>query len=810
MLWVDHLNGRYRLALGGSFGNYLDSGRTPAVGQWQHVAATYDGATARIYIDGVQTASTTFTANVGDSDTWRIGAYGSPSAGFFDGLVDNVRIYDRALSASEVQLDMASRIQPEKIPPTVTAKTPANGAIGVNVGASPTATFSEAMTASSISTSTFLLKDASGTSVPTKVTYNASTYVATVTPQSALKYGASYVLTVKGGTSGVKDLAGNPLAADVSWSFTTEASPPPILVVGSTTNPFTMYLTEILRAEGLNAFTTVDVSFLSPVLLSGFDVVLLGEVALNASQVTTLTGWVNGGGNLIAMRPDKDLTGLLGLTSVSGTTSNAYLDVDETTGPGAGIVGNTIQYHGPADRYSLNGAIAVATIYSNASTPTTYPAVALRSVGTGGGQAAAFTYDLARSVVYTRQGNPAWASQERDGIPGLRPDDMFYGAKIGDVRSDWVDTSKIAIPQADEQQRLLVNLITLMERDKLPLPHFWYLPRGEKAVVVLSGDDHSPGQTPGGTASNFDRMKALSASGCVVANWECVRATSYIYPGSVITNAQAAGYAADGFEIALHPLVSSCPTGTMTEAQLGAIFDAQLAQWQATYTSLPAPATSRTHCVYWPDWATNAKVEAARGIRLDANYYHYPGSWIGTKNGLMNGGGFPMRFANADGSLIDTYQQNTNITDESTQDFSGAISSLLDNALGPQGYYGAFGTNIHTDYPAPQPGFEAIIAAAQARGVPLISNRQLLQWVDGRNSSTIRGLSWDAGTLTFELSVGAGAGGLETLLPTAGPTGSLSALTCGGSAVPYTVEVVKGVQYARFSALNGTCRATYS
>ena len=32
-----------------------------------------------------------------------------------------------------------------------------------------------------------------------------------------------------------------------------------------------------------------------------------------------------------------------------------------------------------------------------------------------GGQAAAFTYDLARSVVYTRQGNPAWAGQERDG-----------------------------------------------------------------------------------------------------------------------------------------------------------------------------------------------------------------------------------------------------------------------------------------------------------------------------------------------------------------------------------------------------------
>ena len=44
--------------------------------------------------------------------------------------------------------------------------------------------------------------------------------------------------------------------------------------------------------------------------------------------------------------------------------------------------------------------------------------------------------------------------------------------------------SKIDVPQADEQQRLLANLITEMNRDKAPLPRFWYLPRGEKAAVV--------------------------------------------------------------------------------------------------------------------------------------------------------------------------------------------------------------------------------------------------------------------------------------------------------------------------------------
>jgi hypothetical protein len=248
----------------------------------------------------------------------------------------------------------------------------------------------------------------------------------------------------------------------------------------------------------------------------------------------------------------------------------------------------------------------------------------------------------------------------------------------------------------------------------------------------------------------------------------------------------------------------------MTEAELGVYFDTQLSSFQAKYTSVPAQVSSRTHCVYWPDWASNAKVELARGIRLDANYYHYPGNWVGSLPGFMNGGGFPMRFADLDGTLVDVYQQNTNLTDESTASFETATASLLDNALGPQGYYGAFGANVHTDDPAPQPGAEAIVAAAQARGVPVISYKQMLDWVDGRNSSSIRSLSWTGGTLSFTVTVGAGANGLRSILPLQGPSGSLSAITRGGSPVTYTVQTIKGIQYAMFAATAGAYSATYS
>ena len=134
---------------------------------------------------------------------------------------------------------------------------------------------------------------------------------------------------------------------------------------------------------------------------------------------------------------------------------------------------------------------------------------------------------------------------------------------------------------------------------------------------------------------------------------------------------------------------------------------------------------------------------------MDANYYHYPGPWIGARPGFMTGGGFPMRFADLDGTPVDIYQQNTNLTDESTTNVQTTIDTLLDNAVGAAGYYGVFGANMHTDSPAPHAGSEAIVSSALARGVPVISYRQLLSWVDGRNSSTVRGLAWNAGTLTF-------------------------------------------------------------
>ena len=578
----------------------------------------------------------------------------------------------------------------------------------------------------------------------------------------------------------------------------------PILVITSASSTYGTYYAEILRTEGLNEFAVVDIGTVTGDTLNAYDVVILAPTALTAVQVGMFSDWVNAGGNLIAMRPDAQLASLLGLTSAGSTLSNAYLLVNTSMAPGSGIVGQSIQFHGTADGYALNGASSVATLYTNPTTATSNPAVTLRSVGTSGGHAATFTYDLATSVVYTRQGNPAWAAQERDGVTPIRPDDKFYGAAIGDPQPDWVDLdNEVSIPQADEQQRLLANLILQMNLVKKPLPRFWYFPNGKKAVVIMTGDDHGNG----GTAGRFDQFIAASPAGCNVANWECIRSTSYIYvePDN-LTDAQAASYTAQGFEVGLH-INTDC--ADFTPASLDTIYSQQVSGFTSSYSSIPAPITQRHHCIAWSDWITGAKTELKYGMRLDTSYYFWPPNWLQDRPGHFTGSAVPMRFADLDGTIIDVYNVPTQMTDESGQSYPFTSDALLSAAVGSQGYYGVYTVNAHNDSVS-NPVSDAVVSSALARGVPIVSSVQMLNWLDSRNSSSFGGLTWNGNALSFTITPGSGANGLQAMVPTHSSAGLLTSIAGLSGPVPFTVDTIKGVEYAFFSAAAGNYTASYA
>ena len=123
---------------------------TLQTGTWYHVAGVYDAtaATMTVYLDGVanngaQLGSITST-QLGSTTTVRIGRRGNGGY-YLAGRIDDVRIYDRALTAAEIQADMAQGLggstPGDTTPPTVAITSPAGGAQVadiVNVTASAT------------------------------------------------------------------------------------------------------------------------------------------------------------------------------------------------------------------------------------------------------------------------------------------------------------------------------------------------------------------------------------------------------------------------------------------------------------------------------------------------------------------------------------------------------------------------------------------------------------------------------------------------------------------------------------------------
>jgi hypothetical protein len=99
-------NNSGRPAMGGTFGGNLYGTSPLTANTWAHLAATYDGATMRLYVNGVQVASRAHTGAIATStNPLQIGGdsiYGQ----YFAGRIDEVRIYSRTLNGAQIQSDM--------------------------------------------------------------------------------------------------------------------------------------------------------------------------------------------------------------------------------------------------------------------------------------------------------------------------------------------------------------------------------------------------------------------------------------------------------------------------------------------------------------------------------------------------------------------------------------------------------------------------------------------------------------------------------------------------------------------------------
>ncbi len=581
-------------------------------------------------------------------------------------------------------------------------------------------------------------------------------------------------------------------------------------------NPFGAYLAEILRAEGLNCFRVAPLSTVDSAILGQFSLVLLAEGPLDQAQIDLLESYVARGGRLITMRPDARLAPLLGLERIAGSTAEGYLQVDTSHPVGQGIVADALQFHGTADHYRLAGAQAVAWLAHGDRARTDFPAVTFHHYGQG--QAAMWAYDLGRSVAYMRQGNPAWANQERDDRDGVRAQDAFVG---------WIDLDRIAIPQADEQMRLLSRLMSAMLSDVLPLPRLWYFPGAVGGVLIATGDSHqSPASAIEDVLARVEQRQghmSIYYAPPLRDDWRRTirRVRSWMADlfgagkasADLPTPSQVAGWRARGHEFTLHPYV---------EEGLGVGWQ----RYWKEFTGLgygPVSPTVRTHRILWTGWVETARLQASYGIRMNLDYYHYGpafqdkmGKW---RYGHFIGSGLPMRFVDEQGRILNIYQQPTQLVDEQLirmpwglggEDIPIEVAieiaqTLLQQSLA--GAYSAVATQFHID-PFAIGGDLAVKAGrwlegtldyAAEHGIPVWSAAEWLDFTETRHNATLDRIQWDplGRHLSFRLVAPAAPPmDLTVLVPQQHGKARLARVEVDGTTVTYHERNLSGNSYA--------------
>ena len=109
--WISSSSEALLPAGGGVFDGstvHADARRAVPVNRWSHLALTYDGATLRLYVNGSQVSSraTTGTIKRTTDPLWIGGNH--PYGEYFQGLIDQVRVYDRVLSPADVRAEMST------------------------------------------------------------------------------------------------------------------------------------------------------------------------------------------------------------------------------------------------------------------------------------------------------------------------------------------------------------------------------------------------------------------------------------------------------------------------------------------------------------------------------------------------------------------------------------------------------------------------------------------------------------------------------------------------------------------------------
>ena len=220
----------------------------------------------------------------------------------------NLRYGITCLLASLSIVFMAGCGQETVAIPGVVSVTPAQGATGVVINTTVTATFSMAMNSASITTSTFTVTGPGGTAIAGSVAYSGST--ATFTPSVVLAYGTTYTATI---AAGVSSPGGAGLVGPYAWSFTTITPPPAVLSTIPANGAVNVPIGQVLSATFGEAMSPASISKATFTLTVTGGAAVTGTVAYSG-VVATFTPQAS-----LAYNTNYTAIITIGATSVAGT-----------------------------------------------------------------------------------------------------------------------------------------------------------------------------------------------------------------------------------------------------------------------------------------------------------------------------------------------------------------------------------------------------------------------------------------------------------------------------------------------------------
>lgn len=556
---------------------------------------------------------------------------------------------------------------------------------------------------------------------------------------------------------------------------------------------FGAYLEELLGVEGVLGVRRVDPLGAAPTELDGVPAAVVYGGDPPPAWLDALDGFVAAGGSVAAVEPGPALLTRLGVADVGGLAPAEVRFAELPDQPGL-----MMKTHGR--RWRVPAGVISATFGDGAAGS----APAVITIRRGAGAVTCWAFDLPRNIALIRQGNPEWVNRDRDDTPLIR----FVDLMLGWVRPDLMDR-----PDADLLMRGFVDrLVQGGSPGSGPLLALDYFPGDAPSILVATGDAHGVGadvldqvlrrvEAGGGRTTvyyeppttpgwrRFARRARWAAAG--LPGVGSTFHSGFAPPSPRLVEA----IRARGHEFSPHPTAHPDLEGGLETA-----FEAWAQDGYGTHHG-----TTRTHAILWRDWVANPRAQRRFGVRMNLDVYHVgsvmrksDGTW---SHGHLIGSGFPARFVDTSGEVIDCYQQPTQVLDEqflgivggpeglSGVDSAAVADEQLSRAVG--GTPAALGWVFHIDSFVPvvrraheaAPFVDGVLAAAKRHGVPVWPAGRWLSFVDGRRATAVESRRWHAESLRLSavIEVTTEHPGVGVMLPTAIAGAVLDSVTIAGS-----------------------------